>query len=263
MATRTALAAGSSIAVVAHRGASADAPENTLPAVELGVQQADYVEVDVHMTSDGHLVVTHDGTLGRTTDAAARYPDRAPWATEDLTFEEIRALDAGGWFSELHAGTRVPELREVLDVVRGRAGLLLEVKTPKRYPGIGAAVTSALWREGWLGSEHLVVQSFDWAFVAAVATVAPEVRVGLLGDPPPAEELLRFSAWVEQMNPGHEQVTADMVQAVHEHGMTMWPYTVDCRQRMHELRQLGVDGLITNVPDQAVQALHEKERAVA
>ena len=108
------------VATIAHRGASSEAPENTLAAVRRAVQLgADMVEVDVQRTCDGVLVLMHDATLTRTTDAADVLPDRAPWSVADLAYAEVRRLDAGRWMSPRFAGERVPTLVEVLRLLDG------------------------------------------------------------------------------------------------------------------------------------------------
>lgn len=255
-------------AVVAHRGASAMAPENTLPAVALGAEtKADFVEIDVQMTKDGELVVIHDTTLDRTTDVESKFPDRAPYNVGDFTLEEIRTLDAGSWFGAAFEGTKVPTLQEVLDTLRGRAGLLLEVKSPELYPGIAEAIIADLDGEGWLNANpragRLVVQSFNWEFMAGFNALAPKVPAGLLGGPPSEAQMAELSTWADQINPNHNQVDAEFVQTVHEYGMVTWPYTVDDPERMSELAALGVDGIITNYPAILIDVLRQGQQQAA
>ena len=153
--------------VIAHRGASAYAPENTLAAVDraaaLGV---DWVENDVQRTRDGELVVLHDDSLRRTTDVEEVFPDRAPWKVSDFTAAEIARLDAGSWFDAAYAGARVPTLEQFVHrVEEHRQRLLLEIKNPQLYPGIERQIVKVLGNEGWLDRGHvrgrLVVQSFS------------------------------------------------------------------------------------------------------
>lgn len=242
------------LGVIAHRGASAYAPENTLPAFDLAVALGvDVVETDVQMTRDGQLVCVHDTTLARTTDARRRYPHRAPWSVGDLTLAEVRALDAGSWFDQSSAGTRVPTLRETLDILDGRAGLLLEFKRPALYPGIADTAVAELVRTGWLGGPvrdaPLVAQSFDWGFMARFHALAPMVTAGLLGRPPSPRRMRELSTWVSQINPADRCTSARVVEAVHRNDMVTCPWTVDAAPRMRELVALGVDGIITNRPD--------------
>ena len=252
------------VTVIAHRGASADTPENTLPAVDLGADMlADFIEIDVRMTRDAELVAIHDITLARTTDVEIRYPDRAPWDVGDFTLDEIRTLDAGSWFGEEFAGTGVPTLQQVLAIVHGRAGLLLEVKRPALYPGIAKAIVAELDGAGWPRTDAqagpLVVQSFDWAFMKAFKALAPEVPVGLLGCPQSQGQIAELSAWADQINPRHRRV-ADFVETVHQHQMVSWPYTVDAPRRMRELIALGIDGIITNRPNVLIGVLEENRQ---
>jgi glycerophosphoryl diester phosphodiesterase len=162
---------------IAHRGASAYAPENTVPAFTLGAAQgAQFVEIDLQRTKDGHLVVLHDFTLDRTTDVARVFPDRARpapddpektphWWLEDFTLDEVRQLDAGSWFDATFAGTRIPTFDEVIAAVRGRTGIFIELKGPERYPGIEADMMAELQRHGLhlRGADPaspIVIQSF-------------------------------------------------------------------------------------------------------
>ncbi|BFO20579.1 hypothetical protein SHKM778_69670 [Streptomyces sp. KM77-8] len=138
--------------MIAHRGASAYAPENTLAAVDkaaaLGV---DWVENDVQRTRDGELVVLHDDSLQRTTDVEEVFPDRAPWKVSDFTAAEIARLDAGSWFDAAYAGARVPTLEQFVHRVEAHGQkLLLEIKNPQLYPGIEGR-SSRCWatRAGW------------------------------------------------------------------------------------------------------------------
>lgn len=145
---------------IAHRGASAYAPENTLPAFTLGAEQgAHFVEIDLQRTKDGQLVVLHDNTLERTTDVESVFPDRARlalddpekkprWWLDDFTLDELRQLDAGAWFDPKFAGTRIPTFDEVIRAVRGQTGIYIELKSPERYPGIEAEMMAELERHG-------------------------------------------------------------------------------------------------------------------
>jgi glycerophosphoryl diester phosphodiesterase len=238
---------------VAHRGASGLAPENTLAAVRAAVALgADAVEVDLHRTGDGALVVVHDHTLTRTTDIARRLPGRAGCRVGELTHDEVRALDAGSWFSPSYAGERVPLLTEVLDLLRGSGtGLLLEVKDPASYPGIEADVATALREASTGGSptgRHVVVESFDHASMLRLKQIVPSVPVGLLGAPP-RRLLPRLAGWADQVNPAARWLRRCYVDAVHDAGLDCQPWTVDDPAAMARLAHLGVDGVITNRPD--------------
>lgn len=240
--------------VVAHRGASAHAPENTLAAVRRAVDDgADLVEVDVQRTADGVLVVVHDATLRRTTDARRRLPGRAPWRVADLTYAEVRELDAGAWRSRRHAGVGVPTLDEVLRTLEGTGvGLQLELKKPHLYPGVVDTLVATLerWRpvvEPAADAGRFVVQSFDIAAMKEHKTKAPHVPVGLLGVVPLAH-LPAHASWAAQVNPPHRRLSVDYVAAVQAAGLACVPWTVDSAQAMRRVLDHGVDGVITNRP---------------
>ncbi len=168
--------------VVAHRGNSGLAPENTLGALELAIRQgADLLEIDTQLTADGELVVIHDATLVRTTDAPRRFPDRSPWDVRAFTLAEIRELASG----EVD-GTpqQVPTLHEVLELVRRHdVGLLIETKTEHTgedlEPAIGALVRRYDDWQAWVPA-RLMVGSFEWASLHRAARELPGVNLAFI-----------------------------------------------------------------------------------
>lgn len=236
---------------VAHRGASAYAPENTIVAFELaGTQQADMFELDVQETKDHELVLMHDTTLSRTTDVERVFPGLSPWNVGDLTLAQIRKLDAGSWFSGKYADEPVPTLGEALREMSGSGmGLLLEIKKPELYPGIEERIAGELRRHpGWLAPGRLAVQSFSWESMRAFHRLMPEVPIGLLGMPSTAE-LPGLAKFADQINPPHTGLTAAYVRRVHDLGMQVLTWTVDSRDVMRRMLTYRVDGIITNKPD--------------
>jgi glycerophosphoryl diester phosphodiesterase len=242
------------VLAVAHRGASVRAPENTLAAIrEAAALGADAVEVDVQRTRDGALVLMHDATLARTTDAATRYSPRAPWSVGSFTLRELRRLDAGSWKSPRFARERVPTLRQTLRTIGelGDLRLLLELKRPERHPGIVADLARVLLgaqRDGLLDTRRVVVQSFDVSAVKGLKAHCPELTVGVLGLPPRAH-LPALGTWASQVNPHHAALDASYVEAVHANGMRCLTWTVDRPFAMRRAIRAGVDGVITNRPD--------------
>ncbi len=237
---------------IAHRGASAEVAENTLAALRRAIaHDVDLVEIDVQRTRDGALVLLHDSTLVRTTNVCEVFPDRAPWRVGDLTYDEIRRLDAGGWKSDDFTGEHVPTLDEAVDVVRhSRAGLLVELKAPSRYPGIAAEVGEALRSAGFLGEAahgRLVVQSFDVETAHTFKDLEPSVPVGVLGAPSRAA-LPGIATWADQVNPSHLSVEESYVDLVHRLGMKCLVWTVNREPAMRRALKIGVDGVITNRP---------------
>lgn len=246
--------------VFAHRGASAYAPENTLAAVDaaddLGIA---WVENDVQLTKDGVLVVVHDTTLSRTTDAEEVFPGRAPWAVKDFTAAEIAKLDAGSWFGDRFAGARVPTLAQYLHrVERNHQKLLLEIKSPQTYPGIEKETLRVLREGGWLDRSHvkrrLIIQSFGAESVKTVHAQRPDVVTGFLGTPAVAD-LPSYAAFTDQINPAYTSIDGAYVAAVQKlkgaHGkpLRVNTWTVNDAANAVKVAGFGVDGIITNNPD--------------
>ncbi len=263
--------------IVAHRGASSVAPENTLAAAAAALKLgADMWEFDVRQTRDGVLVLLHDHTLTRTTDARTVYPRRSPWRVADFTLEEIALLDAGSWFvrsdpfgvlssgelsaaqAESYIGEPVPTLREALLWSREH-GLKanIELKAGLTLLGLSAAqrsmaeATVALIRE--LGMESSVlVTSFQTRVIAYVKQIAPEIPAGPILLSLPRDPL----ASLEQM--GADAVAlrwtafrVDACRALTEAGIQVFLWTVNAPDDMARfLDEPGVTGLITDWPQQ-------------
>lgn len=235
------------VLTIAHRGASAYAPENTLSALRAAIEmRCDLAEVDVQRTHDGVLVLVHDTELERTTGL--------PCDVSDVTYAELARLDAGAWFSPAYAGERVPTLEQALDVLAGTGtGLLLELKHPARHPGITCQVARAL--DGHRG--RVVVQSFDHDVVREYAELGTAREVGLLGHPP-VRRLPSLATWASYVNPRHRRATSAYVEAVHAAGMQCHVWTVDREADVRRALALGVDGVISNRPDVVHRALAER-----
>jgi glycerophosphoryl diester phosphodiesterase len=252
---------------VAHRGASGEVAENTLAAVRRAVELgADMVEIDVRRSKDGALVLMHDATLNRTTDAQRVFPRRGPWRVGDFTYDELGRLDAGSWKSPAFAGERIPTLAEVLDIIGpSRTGLLLELKSPELYPGIVGDVVAQMRDlprhvEPALAEGRLVVQSFTFAAMKEHKTLAPAFPVGLLGTPSRAN-LPALGTWADQVNPSHFSVDKGYVDQVHRAGMQCLVWTVDRPPAMKRALRIGVDGVITNRPHALGRLLADREPA--
>lgn len=221
--------------VIAHRGASGELPENTLPAYELAVaQRADMIEIDLHTTRDGHIVITHDEELeglGGRGEVA------------DATLAEIRQLDAGG-------GERVPTLVEVLDAFGDRIPFNLELKRSTRgdYDGMETAVLAEVSRRGLI--ERTLFSSFYDPVLAALREASAQARIALLLSlrfPHGAiERAKRLGA--EAINPEWPLVDRALVEGAHAAGLAVYPFTVDELAEMRRMLDLGVDGLFTNHP---------------
>lgn len=224
--------------VVAHRGAAGEAPENTLVAVQVGRDSgARYLEVDVQRSRDGSLVVLHDRTVDRTTDGSGD--------VTGLTHAELSELDAGSWFAPRFRGERIPTLQSVLDSLDGWQGILVvEAKSPGRYPGIASELAAALNTRKSLRVE---VVSFDHDWLASFREQAPGVPTGALAvypaALPDAGEANRIGVfWLAPI------LDPSLMARAHRRGLDVWVWTVDAPFLQDLLAWLGVDGLTTNFP---------------
>lgn len=236
---------------IAHRGASAHAPENTLAAFRLaGDMGADIVELDVQQTRDGKLVIMHDGTLARTTDVEKKYPSLRPWRVGDLTLKQIKKLDAGSWFGRKFKGQRVPTLAEALRTVQETGtGMLLELKHPQLYPGVTGRVISQIRAfPYWTQTGRMTVQSFQWRYVKAVRDNLPSARTAVLGRP---DGLQMFGVrwYADAVHPQYRTITQEYTQDVHDQDLDLYAYTVNSEAAMRQLVSYGVDGIVTDRPD--------------
>lgn len=272
--------------LIAHRGASAYAPENTVPAFRLAAEQgADFVEFDLQLSKDRQIVCLHDNSLERTTDVEEIFPDRSRttgagaqaarrWMIEDFTLAELKQLDAGAWFDPKFRGTRIPTFAETIDALRGRSGLFIELKTPERYEGIEKLILAELEAKGLSkpGADPrtpVLLQSFTASSLQILTnTLGTRLPVHFLVSTREAgpwltpEGLAKIKGFATGISPEKTAVTAhrDAFIQARKMGMLVTPYTFrssavtgfpDVRaEMMHFLQQLGVDGVITDNPDQ-------------
>jgi glycerophosphoryl diester phosphodiesterase len=228
--------------VIAHRGASGHRPENTLPAYELAIEmRADMIEIDLHRTRDGAVVITHDAEL------LGLGPDGGPGEIGDASCEAVRALDVDG--------ERIPTLEEVLDGYATRIPFNLEIKwgADGDYPGLEAQTLDAL-RERGLG-ETILFSSFRPSILHRLRELDASARLALLTSPRDPDYVLDVALrrarelGCEALNPHWSQVDAELVARAHEVGLGVNVYTVDDLTHMRQLWDLGVDALFTNFPD--------------
>lgn len=230
--------------VIAHRGASGHAPENTLRAFDLAIaQRADMIETDLHRTRDGAIVITHDERLeglgGRGEIA-------------DATLAEVRALDAGG-------GQPVPLLSEVLDRFGPQIPFNLELKrgTRETYPGLERETLAEIEARGLL--PRTLFSSFHDPVLAALRRHAGGARLGVLVSPraPHAWRERAREAGAEAVHLHVALATPGAVETAHADGLAVHVYTVDDVAQMQALLERGVDGIFTNHPDR-LRALCER-----
>jgi glycerophosphoryl diester phosphodiesterase len=224
---------------IAHRGASRYAPENTLAAFRLAIEHgAAAVECDVQRTADGQLVVIHDTTVDRTTDGHG--------SVSDYSLEALRQLEAGSWFDSRFVGERVPLLDEVLETVRGRALLQLEIKNgPTFYQGIETQIAETIRRHE-MENDTLVI-SFDHHCVRDLRATSAEITTGILLD----ARLIDAPAAARAANADALCVhwgfaTKDVVGQAREAGLGFFVWTVDDEAVLRRCLADGVDGIASN-----------------
>lgn len=231
------------IEIIAHRGASAVCPENTMIAFERALELgATGIETDVQMSADGRLVLIHDETLQRTAGTTG-------WV-KDCTYEKLRTLDAGSWFHTNFAGESIPSLEMLLNLVQGKRILLnLELKNGiVPYKGMEEKVIQII--QEWNMEQQVVLSSFNHASLVKCKRIAPDIRTALLY----MEKLYRphdYAAKLEAsgLHPYKLAVTKEEVAAALAQGMVTYPFTVNDPAEMKMMLDMGVQGIITDQPD--------------
>jgi glycerophosphoryl diester phosphodiesterase len=272
--------------LIAHRGASGYAPEHTIASYQMALdQKADFVEPDLAITKDGVLICLHDDSLERTTNIKDVFPDRysrdtvgrggaKQWLANDFTIAEIKTLDAGSWFDKKFAGARVTTFDEMVALVRGKAGLYPELKSPPLYTARGldmvkmfveAVKHHGLDQPASLKITPMIMQSFDEGSVRRAAAELPGVpRVFLTSNDADVTDarLKELKGFATGIAPEKVVIARhpDMVARAHAVGLTVtsWTFRADdkiaypsVREEMaHYLYTFGIDALFTNNPDQ-------------
>lgn len=239
--------------VVAHRGASSLAPENTLAAIKVALDLGvDVVEIDVHKTYDGELVVLHDETVNRTTTGTGK--------VKDLTLADIKKLDAGVRFGSSFKGERIPTLREVLEVMKDSgAVLLIELKGARTE-----VPTVELVREFEM-SGQVIIQSFDFRQIQKTKKNAPEIpTVHLVNIPNHSSEPQKAATWMANtaeyagatgIGIKHSSLTPELIAITSERNLALLVWTVDKTPDMQKFIRMGVQAIITNRPQDLLTLL--------
>jgi glycerophosphoryl diester phosphodiesterase len=243
-------------AIFAHRGASSYAPENTLAAFELAVQQkADAIELDAKLTADGQVVVIHDQTVDRTTNGSG-------WVRR-MTLEQLRQLDAGSHFAPAFHGERVPTLEEVFEVVGEKIFINIELTNYASMADSLPEKVADLVRRHQL-VERVMFSSFNPLALLRVRWRLPGPPVGLLAQPgrPGVWARTRIGRIIgyNSINPEKSDVDSHFVENAHKHGKRVLVYTVNQAEEIQRLFQLHVDGIFTDDPVLARQLRSELSR---
>jgi len=234
------------VIVMAHRGASADSPENTRIAIQKAVEYgADYSEIDVHQTGDGVIILLHDETLDRTTSGKGHI-----W---DLTWEKIRNLDAGAWFGDEFQGEPVPRLVDIIRFSTGRIKLNVEIKISREEPDIVSKVVDIIQKNDF--KDDCVVTSFDRKTVAKVKEIDPGIKTGFIFGKDYPEDV--FTGNWEVLSCNYKVVDEEFVKKARKNKKKIYVWTVDKKNEMLKLIDLKVDAIITNRPGFLMEVLRE------
>ncbi|WP_342498910.1 glycerophosphodiester phosphodiesterase family protein [Bacillus sp. FSL R5-0820] len=229
--------------IIAHRGSSSAAPENTIAAFDVAVEQgADYIELDVQMTMDQHVVVIHDDTVDRTTNGNG--------LVKSYTLDQLKKLDAGSWFDQQYTNERIPTLQEILERYSQRIGILIEIKHPKRQIGIEKAVARIINRFSY--SRHIIIQSFDVHALQRIKAFAPSLRTALIIKPDAFKltkrKLTTYSSFANGLNMKKTMINRWWIDRIHSFGMEVFIWTVKDQKTADRIKKYPIDGVVTDNP---------------
>jgi glycerophosphoryl diester phosphodiesterase len=240
--------------VVAHRGNSGMAPENTMVAIRQGVDAgAEMVEIDVQVTSDGRLIVFHDSVLGRTTNGTGRVAAHS--------YEQIAGLDAGSWMDPGFAGEPVPLLLDVLEYLRGRAYLNIELKRygddPESADRFLRGVLQTIDVAGMM--EQTLLSSFDHGLLAQARALGYAIPVAVILHPEdrgmPSERALPIGANAVVMS--KKQLSRERMEDARKHSLPVGIYTINTPDEVRRAMSYGVQAIVTNFPGRVIEVFRE------
>lgn len=231
---------------IAHRGYRAQYPENTLiafqAALAIGVQM---IELDVALSRDRKLIVIHDATLERTTNGKG--------AVVDHTLEQLKQLDAGGWFHPRFAGEKLPELSEVLDLADSRVLINIEIKPhayePHHPPDAVERQIMELITKRKI-TDRVLISSFDLSLLQHLAALEKAPALGMISSNPADEQMLENckQLHIVSWHPNHQILTPHQVKTMHAHDIRVFPYNADTNEEIARVLQMDVDGVISSDP---------------
>ena len=250
---------GDDFAIIAHRGASGYAPENTLPALKMALELgANYLEVDVHQSHDQQIMVIHDARVNRTTNGLGQ--------VVDMTLKELKQLDAGSWFDPKFAGTSIPTLEEVLEILTPKTKLIIEIKgRPQQYPHIEKDIVALVRKKQrqeqviYKSFNHITLQRFQalspqtarlYVFLLNISplkfTIDVSLRFGNIYNNPSNAQLFQAHRWF---------LSRKQVKKSHAHAIKMIAWHVNTLEEIRAMLLLGVNGIETNYPDRVLSCL--------
>ena len=238
--------------ILAHRGASALAPENTRASFQFAVDMGvDGVEFDVQMTRDNELVIIHDEKVDRTSDGQGY--------VKDFTLKEIKALDAGIWFSKKFKGEKILTLNETLKIVKECEMINIELKNGIiKYPYLEERVIHTV--RSYHLEEKVIFSSFNHFSIHEISKIAPDIMTGIL------YISILYKPWdyakqvgAKAIHPHYLGITGEIIERSHENGTKVNVYTVNEENDIIKMCKEGVDSIITDYPDRAIKLLKNLE----
>lgn len=240
--------------VIAHRGFSGAAPENTLAAFEKAIEAgSDMIELDVHLSSDGQVVVIHDDTLNRTTNSKGKVSHH--------TLQELKQLDAGSWFGSQFSGEKIPTLKEVLELVRGRILVNIELKMgdlgPYSMKDLADRSLQEVEKTGVVN--QTLFSSFDPSVLERIHEKNPRILMVLVYN--------KSWSFTQEVTGGRPipvlscrgtVLTQTNISNAHQRGIKVFVWTLNTEEHMVHFLNMGVDGIITDHPDRLIKILQKR-----
>lgn len=234
--------------VTAHRGFSGAAPENTYYAFKKAMEcRSDFIELDVQMTSDNRLVVIHDETVDRTTNGKGK--------VSSMTYDELMQLSAGGWFGDEYEDAKIMLLSEVLDLVGDDIMLNIEIKNRGDVkPAVDETVRLV---EEYDIEESCYISSFSYSALKRVKKQNPKIKTALIANVDTAVSYSQLM-YINAVSMNYLFVNRNVVNSAHQNGKQIFVWTVDRKDSMQDMIDLGVDNIITDVPDKALETVYSR-----
>ena len=236
----------SKITVTAHRGASGLAPENTLSSVKKAMELgSDFSEIDVQETADGKIILLHDGTLDRTSNALGNI-----W---EINFAELEDVDFGTWYSADFAKEPVVTLEETIDTVNRKMKLNIELKMNGHQKKLTELAVDVVTKKNFI--DQCIMTSFDREAVRKVKQINPKIKTGYIFSKFSEDENI-YNGEFDLFSINKKLVTQELVEKAHQNGKKVHVWTVNKEEEMRKLIGYGVDSIITNYPNILIEILN-------
>ncbi|SFV44733.1 Hypothetical protein SSCIU_01525 [Mammaliicoccus sciuri] len=228
---------------VAHRGVPSLAPENTMVSFKRAIEfNIDVIEIDIHRTIDGKLVVIHDPTTNRTSQEKG--------IIRKLTYEALTKYDVGKWKGEAYSGEQIPLFQDVLKLIKDTyIKLLIEIKQPENYPNIEEDIITMIKQHG-ISNNQIMIQSFNRNAIQKINILWPEIELGVLIKKKDRfiskRAIKKIGEYANYINPNYKIVTRRFVKAAHASHLKILPYTINDKHTAQKMLAMGVDGLISD-----------------